>query len=215
MRRGRPQLWTAARILPAGGRKEGVTAITDGSQSPLSRCREPAAEPRFGALGRRANHCRGLTQTIWFCVRGAEWPMMFTAAAGSIGGHRRSTARCCVASLPVETQDGLLRAPTRAPAGADQVYSSVTRAGASCRCFPRASLSRSWSPRQWRPCGRSRNAPNLPARRALILLGPGLGQVARADTRHLRVEVSAGRRCPVSAPGFALVGWRAVPGRRR
>jgi len=44
-RRWRPQLWAAFKILPAGGRKEGVTAITDGSQTPLgvrrACCRTP------------------------------------------------------------------------------------------------------------------------------------------------------------------------------
>ena len=59
---------------------------------------------RLGALGRCVNHCRGCPQIIPFCVRGAERPMTFTAAARSTGvgvGRRRRSDKvaACVMVL--------------------------------------------------------------------------------------------------------------------
>jgi hypothetical protein len=55
-------------------------------------------------LGQRVNHCRKRVQIIWFCVRSAERPMMFTAAVrsiGGVGGRRPRRPKCCLsAALP-------------------------------------------------------------------------------------------------------------------
>jgi hypothetical protein len=59
---------------------------------------------RLGALGQRVNHCRERVQIIWFCVRSAERPMMFTGGGPQHRRRRWSAAsvaqvlpRCCVA----------------------------------------------------------------------------------------------------------------------
>ena len=86
---------------PIAGPREAGAGLT--TKSDVG-CAVVQPDRRLGALGRCVNHCRGCPQIIPFCVRGAERPMTFTAAAGStggVGGRRRRSDKvaACVMVL--------------------------------------------------------------------------------------------------------------------